>query len=338
VSFPRPFAASADSAAPNLSATASERQDRRITRREGGRRAAPATDIPPTQSRRERLRRRTDDLRQRAQTERRRLEDARKRSRALDAAFIAYERDVEAGGSVLAAAVGFRLFLFLVPYMFVFVAGFGIIAETSDRSPSAVARDTGIGGLVAQAISDVAGGSTFERVTALVIGVIATFLAARALYKVLRISHALVWGITLNTPAKANRRALGVVGFAAIALVGGAALGGLREASFAVGLLVTVLFAAVVGAFWLLCSWHLPHAAPHWSALLPGAVVVAVGTEVLHLVTVYWVAQLISSKSQTYGTIGTALALLVWAYVAGRLIVSAAVLNASRSRSRAARA
>jgi uncharacterized BrkB/YihY/UPF0761 family membrane protein len=283
-------------------------------------------------SRRERLRRRTEDLRQRAQTERRRLEDARKRSRAVDAAFTAYERDVEAGGSVLSAAVGFRLFLFLVPYTFVFVAGFGIVAETSDRSPSAVARDSGIGGLVAQAISDVAGGSTFERVTALVVGLVATYLAARALYKVLRISHGLVWGVPVSTREGVNRGALGVVGFAAIALVGGAAIGGLREASFAAGLVVTVLFAAVVGAFWLLCSWYLPHSATHWSALVPGAIVVAVGTEVLHLVTVYWVARLIANKSQTYGTIGTAIALLVWAYVAGRLVMSAAVLNASRWR------
>ena len=261
-----------------------------------------------------------------------RLEDARHRSRALDAAFTAYEEDVDAGGSVLAAAVGFRLFLFLVPYMFVFVAGFGIIAEASDRSPSSVARDAGIGGLVAQSISDVAGGSVFERVAALVIGLVATFLAARALYKVLRVSHALVWGVAPSARESVSRRALGVIALASLMLLGGAALGGLREASFAVGLLVTLLFAAVVGAFWVLCSWWLPHSATHWSELVPGALLLVVGTEVLHLVTVYWVAYLISSKSQTYGTIGTALALLVWAYLAGRLIVSAAVLNASRWR------
>jgi membrane protein len=233
---------------------------------------------------------------------------------------------------VLAAAVGFRLFLFLVPYIFVFVAGFGIVAEASDRSPSAVARDAGIGGLVAQSISDVAGGSVFERVAALVVGLLATFLAARALYKVLRVSHALVWGVPLSMRASVSRGAMGVIALATLVLLGAAALGGLREASFAVGLLGTLMFAAVVGAVWVLCSWWLPRAATHWSQLVPGAVLIAVGTEILHLVTVYWVAYLISSKSQTYGTIGTALALLVWAYVAGRLVVSAAVLNASRWR------
>ena len=47
----------------------------------------------------------------------------------------------------------------------------------------------------------------------------------------------------------------------------------------------------------------------------------------LHLVTVYWIASQMEHKTDTYGAIGFALALLLWAYLLGRLITSAAVVN-----------
>ena len=72
----------------------------------------------------------------------------------------------------------------------------------------------------------------------------------------------------------------------------------------------------------------MPHAPDvPWTALLPGAVVFGVGLEVLHLVTVYWIADQMEHKTDTYGAIGFALALLLWAYLLGRLITSAAVIN-----------
>jgi membrane protein len=72
----------------------------------------------------------------------------------------------------------------------------------------------------------------------------------------------------------------------------------------------------------------MPHAPEvPWTAFIPGAVVFGVGMEVLHLVTVYWISRQIESKTDTYGAIGFALALLLWAYLLGRLITSAAVVN-----------
>ena len=49
----------------------------------------------------------------------------------------------------------------------------------------------------------------------------------------------------------------------------------------------------------------------------------------LHLITVYYLPLTISHKSATYGAIATALALLAWAYLVGRLLTAAAVLNAA---------
>jgi uncharacterized BrkB/YihY/UPF0761 family membrane protein len=55
-------------------------------------------------------------------------------------------------------------------------------------------------------------------------------------------------------------------------------------------------------------------------------------------VTVYWIAHVVSSKTATYGAIGSALALLLWSYLLGRLVIVSTVLNATlwfRSRERA---
>jgi uncharacterized BrkB/YihY/UPF0761 family membrane protein len=63
--------------------------------------------------------------------------------------------------------------------------------------------------------------------------------------------------------------------------------------------------------------------------MLPGAVLVGIGTLLLHLVTVFWIAREVEHKSDTYGAIGVSLALLLWAYLLGRVIVAAASLNAA---------
>ena len=87
-------------------------------------------------------------------------------------------------------------------------------------------------------------------------------------------------------------------------------------------------------AVWLYASMWLPHDDAPWWALLPGSVLVGIGAGVLQLVTVYWIARQVSSKSDTYGAIGTALALLLWAYLLGRIFVAAAALNAALWRRR----
>jgi len=80
---------------------------------------------------------------------------------------------------------------------------------------------------------------------------------------------------------------------------------------------------------WWWATTKLPHGdAPDW-ALIPGAVLVAFGFQVLHLVTVYYVASQVSGRSQTYGVIGVALSVLAWAYLVGRLVIMSSTLNAT---------
>ena len=285
-------------------------------------------DDAVTRSRMDRLRAELDMVVERLERTRKRLEESRPKSRFLDTVLGAFESDVAAGGGVLAGAVAFRVFLFLVPYVFLVVVVFGLGASVSSEDPGTLARRSGIGGIAAKALDGVGDLSTGERIFSFVVAGFALLLATRALLKVLRIVHALIWHTRAGKFDSTTRAAGALVLLVTFALALSVLVGKLRGVSFVVGLLATLLYGAIPMAVWIIVSWRLPHAAGvPWTAFVPGAVVFGLGLEFLHLVTVYWIANQVEHKTDTYGALGFALALLLWAYLLGRLITSAAVVN-----------
>jgi uncharacterized BrkB/YihY/UPF0761 family membrane protein len=258
-----------------------------------------------------------------------RLESARPRSKWVDVGFRAWEHDTGAGGAIIAGAVAFRVFLFLVPYVFVFVVGVGFAANAADENAAQAARESGIGGLVAKAVGGAAHLSGFERVTALGVGLFALFFGAKALLKVLRLSYGMVWNVRPSKLKKTTKPALVLIGLTTIALATAALIGDLRHGSLVLAVVGYALTTAVPFGLWLFASCWLPRRALTWQELVPGALLVALGTQVLHLVTVFWIAHLLESKTDTYGAIGAALAILLWAYLLARIVIAAAVLDAA---------
>jgi uncharacterized BrkB/YihY/UPF0761 family membrane protein len=241
----------------------------------------------------------------------------------------AARHDAETGGGVLGAAVAFRLFLFMVPYAFVVVTLLGYAQTTVSSSTTQAARDAGIGGIMLKAISGSSHLSGGHRLFALFGGAFALLLAARALLKVLRITHALIWRVPVPKPRKTVQPVLLAILVVTVALGLAALVGKIRSVNVPGGIAATLIFVAIPGAVWFAVSIYLPHeSAPRW-ALVPGAVVVAVGFEVLHLITVYWLPVEIEHKSATYGAIATSLAMLAWAALVGRLLTGSAVVNAT---------
>jgi uncharacterized BrkB/YihY/UPF0761 family membrane protein len=259
------------------------------------------------------------------------LEAARPRHRTIDVAFVSIERDSAAAGSVLAAAVAFRIFLFLVPYVFVLVYGFGLFSSATGDDPRDIAAKAGIAGLLASTIEVSADQSLFSRLVIFLVAVYALFTTARTLLKVLSCVHALAWQMPPPRRMKLTKPALWTIVLVTLALVLVQAINWLRDQSFIAGLGAEILFIAVPAGVWLLISMrffvHAPDAG--WRDLLPGAVLVGVGVQVLHFITVYWITHLLESKSETYGAIGAALAILFWAYLLGRILAASAVLNSS---------
>jgi uncharacterized BrkB/YihY/UPF0761 family membrane protein len=286
------------------------------------------TDDAITRSRMERLKLEQARAVGRIQRAREQLEEKRPSSKIIDTALGAFERDVAAGGGVLAGAVAFRVFLFMIPYVFLIVVIFGLGASAASEDPGRLARDAGIGGLAAKAFAGIGDLSTGQRILSFFAAGFALLLATRSLLKVLRIVHALVWHTSPGKPRSATRAAGALILLVTVALAISALIGTVRHVSFLAGLLGTLLFIAIPIAAWVFVSSNMPRDPDMpWTALLPGAVVFGVGLEALHLVTVYWIATQVEHKTDTYGAIGFALALLLWAYLLGRLITSAAVVN-----------
>jgi uncharacterized BrkB/YihY/UPF0761 family membrane protein len=274
-------------------------------------------------------------MRERAERARAGIEARRADSASIDTALEAVERDAQSGGGVLAAAVAFRLFMFLVPYAFVLCTGFGLASTAAGQDPGDAARSAGITGLLASAVSSTSTLSLANRLVALIVGGFALALTARSLVRVLWIVHRLIWRVQpRRKPSPWSPLIL--VGFVTV-------LFGLADLTAWIGshsllLRVVAFFFTIVasGAAWFLASWLLPRDDCALWALLPGALMVGVGVGLLQILTITYVVHVVTRKSALYGAIGIALALLLWTYFAGRLLTAATAANASLWKHRSA--
>jgi uncharacterized BrkB/YihY/UPF0761 family membrane protein len=258
------------------------------------------------------------------------IEDARPRFGALDISMHLYERDRGAGGNLLAGALAFRAFLWLIPFAFVLVAGLGFASAAGEASPSDVSSRFGITGVVAQQIASVGSQAERGRWVTLAIGLLALFGASKAAAKGFRAVHAIAWRSPPHGLRRGNRAGLVFMGGATLVIGAGALADWLREISPGPGVVAMVLMFGVYSAIWLGASVLLPHADAPWRELVPGALLFGVGIQAMHLITVLGVSGLIGRATPAYGALGVAITVLATLYLVGRLVVASAMLNASK--------
>jgi uncharacterized BrkB/YihY/UPF0761 family membrane protein len=255
-----------------------------------------------------------------------RLESARSRSRLLDVGLQVIERDSDIGGGILGGALAYRLFLFFLPLAFLLVAALGLASRWLDVSPTEIGRDVGVVSLVTKEVATSANSGSGWWVSLVALVVLA--YATRVLYRAVAIVHALAWQRSAAA-AKSTRSfrifALGVA--AQLALT--ALKGPLRPPDGAKNIIVLAAYLIGIAAIWLVVAMRLPHGEANWPDLLPGAALYAVGLVLVHVFNVYVLERLHESRSSTYGTLGSAAAILLGLYFIGRLIVASAVLNAT---------
>lgn len=289
---------------------------------------------PP--SRLERTRQRSAALQARAKRIADRAELERSRHDSLDTLFDVVDRDVEVGGGILAGALAYRFFIWLLPFALVLVAGLGLGSDAASTSPEQAAKSLGLAGLVSSSVSSAAKDST--RWYALLVGVPILFVATRSLLRALIGSHRLVWtdlrAAAPRPTARATARLLALI--LCFFVVTGAAGAG-RAWSPGPGVVVSLILIVPYAGLWLLISLRLPHRDAGWKSLLPGALLFGAGIEVLQLVAAYLIAPMSLNKQGTYGALGMAAGVLLGLFLVSRLMLGAAVLNATlwerRSRS-----
>lgn len=252
-------------------------------------------------------------------------EGARGRHASIDIAFTSVDREGEVGGGIMAGALAYRLFIWLLPFALVLIGVLGLVSDATSDTPRDTASYVGVAGLVSRSVAEAA--QATGHWYALAIGLPILVWTTRSLLRALIVVHRLVWGEARRAAPKPTLRASLRTLLLLVALF---LVLPLSHALWDFGwILAAVLDALLYGALWLVASIRLPHRDAPWRALVPGSLLFAAGALVLGALSAYVLGPYASSREDTYGALGLASALLLGLYLINRLVVAAAVLNAT---------
>src|SRR6476646_8648275 len=133
----------------------------------------------------------------------------------VDALAEIVDRDLEVGGGIMAGALAYRLFVWLLPLALVVVGGLGIVSQAADSTPSDAASSFGVSGLVSSSVANAA--RSGARVYALLIGVPLLMIATRSVLRTLIVTHRLAW---TDLRSRTRRPTWGASARLLVALVG----------------------------------------------------------------------------------------------------------------------
>jgi membrane protein len=237
----------------------------------------------------------------------------------------------ELNGNYMASAVTLSSFLSIFPLLLFAVAVLGFFAAGSPDLAGSVVDRLGLTGDAAKAVVDTIRVAENSRRTASVIGVVGLLWSGLGLVAALQYAINTSWQVT-GQGWKDKLKGLAWLGGASLLFLGSFAVSAalnflpawLSPLSILVGLGLNL-------ALWL---WTLRQLSNRrdvgWKALLPGAVVGAVGFEALKLIGSIYVPRLVASSSALYGSLGVVFAILAWLLFFGRLIVYSSVVNVVR--------
>lgn len=242
-------------------------------------------------------------------------------------------RVTDSDGAVVASAITLSVFVSLFPLVLVGIAVLGQLTANDADLPARLIDSLGLTGAAADTMRDALAHAADSRQMASVVGLVGLAWSGSAVAVALQRGVQAPW---FHKPEGLRARAVGMawlaslaVGFA-LALALGGVLNALPDAVPPVlGAIVAIAvgLAVEVGVFWWM-FWGLGTRTTPPRALLPGAVVAAVGFEVLKLVGTVYVPRLVSRSSALYGSLGVVFAILAWLLLFARLLVYSSAVNA----------
>ena len=242
---------------------------------------------------------------------------------------VALERERIAAAGLLAGGLAYRLFFWLLPLGLVLAAIASFWVDADQRGAADAAREFGMGGAAVQSAMDAIAEQHHARWYFLAAGIVLVVWFSMGVVRALNVAFSVAWGMRPERLRRPVKAAVAFTGIVILLMAATALTQFLREQLGAMGLLLTfgLLAFYLVGVLWIMEK--LPHRGTDWRDLLPGALLVALGAQLIHLVVVLYLAPKIGRSSELYGTLGAATVLLLWLYLVARLIVAAAFLNAA---------
>ncbi|HWC11105.1 MAG TPA: YhjD/YihY/BrkB family envelope integrity protein [Acidimicrobiales bacterium] len=239
------------------------------------------------------------------------------------------ERYGELNGNHLAGAITLAGFIALFPLLLVGIAVLGFFSHNSADLAGDVVSRLGLTGIAADVVTGAIDKAEGSRRAASALGLLGLLWTGLGLVGAMQYGLNTAWQVRgrgwrdkLSGLAwLAGAAALFLLSFALTALVN--LLPVLAPASVLVGLAVGV-------GLWTWTMKVLPNRDVGWKALLPGAVVGAIGFELLKILGSVYVPKVVASSSALYGSLGVVFAVLAWLLFFGRLVVYASLLNVIR--------
>jgi uncharacterized BrkB/YihY/UPF0761 family membrane protein len=196
----------------------------------------------------------------------------------------------------------------------------------ADSAEDAVATG-GIPAAISNAVGDASRAAHSDSWWLIAIGVPVLLWAGYSGAKAVVLIHSLVW----DEPPPRTRPLTGSLAFTGVLCAVWAVVAlswWLRDRTLT-GILVAVLTVAPLAGLWLWVSLRLPHGNAPWRTLLPGALLVAIGFQVLHQLILTFLVPKVDKSASLYGGLGATTTLIFFIYLIATLVVTAPILNSS---------
>ncbi len=232
-------------------------------------------------------------------------------------------------GVLLASALAFRLFLWLLPLALLIAGILAGVAGSHARDVVSASKSAGVTSAASQQIVTALQSGHKSWWLAVVVGGATWLWATRTLIRNLTVVNAHAWAAPVPRPRQ-KAVLVTTLAFAGLWVLAFGADAGIHEFDEAIPGGTAVAFflqAAVFGGSWLVICLRLPDSRTTWTDLLPGCAVFGVGFATLNLVSRVYLPYRISQASEMYGALGVAATILVWLLIIGQVIVSAGLLN-----------
>ncbi len=240
------------------------------------------------------------------------------------------QRFSEVHGGQLAAAVTLAAFISIFPLLITAIGVVGFFSHSASDLPGEVVRRLGLTGDAATVVTSTITTAEKSRKAASAVGLAGLLWTGLNLVAALEFAFDSVWQVSGRGLKDKLYGLAWLAGASAILLASFSLTALLNWLPGPAGPFVFLVALLVDVALWLWTFRVLTNRKLGWRPLLPGALLGALGLEVLKVLGSVYVPMAVRSSSALFGSIGVVFAVLAWLLFFGRLLVLAAVLNVVR--------